>query len=194
MSDTWSSDAERFNKFHAPAGSPAGGQFAAASGSSAKGKDTRPTPTNQHPVGQGETGKRVSDLQERLNAGGFKPPLKVDGIFGPKTLAAVKAFQRSHGLKVDGLVGPKTTAALRAGHHPASHHAAQHHPAHPVPGRRARLRVLAVDRAGHARADAAGDVACLTRAGDVQRVHRAGRPDGGGTSRLGGCRSGARER
>jgi peptidoglycan hydrolase-like protein with peptidoglycan-binding domain len=95
MSDTWASDAERFNKFHAPAGGPTGGQFAAASGSSAKG---RPTPSNEHPVGQGETSKRVSDLQERLNAGGFKPPLKVDGIFGPKTLAAVRAFQMAHGL------------------------------------------------------------------------------------------------
>jgi peptidoglycan hydrolase-like protein with peptidoglycan-binding domain len=127
-------EAERFNKFHAPAGSAAGGQFAAASGSSskaAKGKDTRPTPTNQHPVGQGETGKRVSDLQERLNAGGFKPPLKVDGIFGPKTLAAVKAFQKAHGLKVDGLIGPLTTAALR-GEHPTKHgpaHTAPHGPA-----------------------------------------------------------------
>jgi HK97 family phage prohead protease len=132
MSDTWASDAERFNKFHAPAGSAAGGQFAAASGSSskaAKGKDTRPTPTSQHPVGQGETGKRVSDLQERLNAGGFKPPLKVDGIFGPKTLAAVKAFQKAHGLKVDGLVGPLTTAALRGGH-PAAQHTPAHTTAH----------------------------------------------------------------
>jgi hypothetical protein len=114
---------ERFNKMHAPAGSSAGGQFAAASGSSAgkaggKGtKGARPTPSNQHPVGKGEAGKRVSDLQSRLNALGAH--LKVDGIFGPKTLAAVRAFQRSHGLKVDGLVGPKTTAALRkpaAGH------------------------------------------------------------------------------
>ena len=141
MSDTWASDAERFNKFHAPAGGPTGGQFAAASGSSskaAKGKDTRPTPTNQHPVGQGETGKRVSDLQERLNAGGFKPPLKVDGIFGPKTLAAVKAFQKAHGLKVDGLVGPLTTAALRGGH-PAAHtapHGTAHAPAAPKTARR----------------------------------------------------------
>jgi len=134
MSDTWASDAERFNKFHAPAGSATGGQFASSSsGGGAKGKDTRPTPTNQHPVGQGETGKRVSDLQERLNAGGFKPPLKVDGIFGPKTLAAVKAFQRSHGLKVDGLVGPKTTAALRGGHPAAQHHATHTPAGKPVP-------------------------------------------------------------
>jgi hypothetical protein len=133
MPDTWSSDAERFNKFHAPAGSAAGGQFAAASGSSsaAKGKDARPTPTNQHPVGTGEHGKRVSDLQSRLNALGFKPPLKVDGIFGPKTLAAVRAFQKSHGLKVDGLVGPLTTAALRT-RHPAAKHAPAHTAPHPA--------------------------------------------------------------
>ena len=103
-------DAERFNPTHAPAGSATGGQFAAASGGGA----AKATPTNQHPVGQGETGKRVSDLQARLNALGAKPPLKADGIFGPKTLAAVKAFQQARGLKVDGLVGPKTTAALRA--------------------------------------------------------------------------------
>lgn len=111
-------DTERFNKFHAPAGSAAGGQFAAASGSSSSkgGKDTRPTPTNARPVGTGETGKRVSDLQARLNALGAK--LKLDGIFGPKTRAAVEAFQKAHGLKVDGLVGPLTTAALR-GKHPA---------------------------------------------------------------------------
>jgi len=56
----------------------------------------------------------VSDLQARLNALGIKPPLKADGKFGAATLAAVKAFQKAHGLKVDGLVGPKTTAALRA--------------------------------------------------------------------------------
>jgi peptidoglycan hydrolase-like protein with peptidoglycan-binding domain len=149
MSDTWVSGAERFNKFHAPAGGPTGGQFAAASGgSSAKGKDTRPTPTNQHPVGQGETGKRVSDLQERLNAGGFKPPLKVDGIFGPKTLAAVRAFQRQHGLKVDGLVGPKTTAALRGGHPPAQH-AAPHGTAKPAPKPAAKTAKRDADPYGH---------------------------------------------
>ena len=90
----------------APAGSPAGGQFSAGA--------TGAAPSNARPVGQGETGQRVHDLQARLNALGAKPPLKLDGIFGPKTLAAVRAFQQAHGLKVDGLVGPKTTAALRA--------------------------------------------------------------------------------
>lgn len=39
--------------------------------------------------------------------------LKIDGIFGPKTRAAVMRFQRAHRLAVDGIVGPHTTAALR---------------------------------------------------------------------------------
>src|SRR6266704_5539707 len=151
MTDTWTS---RFTPAHMPAGSPAGGQFAPASGSSQAGKnagDKRPVPGNQHPVGMGETGKRVSDLQARLNALGFKPPLKVDGIFGPKTLAAVKAFQRSHDLKVDGLVGPKTTVALRSGKK-ATQHAPAHTTAKTTPpgsitaGQQAEIRQLVKDR------------------------------------------------
>ena len=161
MTDTWSSDAERFNPNHAPAGSATGGQFAPAQGSSSAkggkpGHDTRATPSNAHPVGEGETGKRVSDLQSRLNALGFKPPLKVDGIFGPKTLAAVKAFQRSHGLKVDGLVGPHTTAALRT-RHPAAKHAPAHTAPHPAthapaakPAPKTVKRSAADTAAGHA--------------------------------------------
>jgi peptidoglycan hydrolase-like protein with peptidoglycan-binding domain len=42
--------------------------------------------------------------------------LTVDGVKGPLTLAAVRAFQSQNGLVVDGKVGPKTEAALiRAG-------------------------------------------------------------------------------
>ena len=39
-------------------------------------------------------------------------PLTVDGIFGPKTDAAVRSFQRSKGLAVDGIVGPRTWSAV----------------------------------------------------------------------------------
>ena len=36
----------------------------------------------------------------------------VDGVQGPRTVRAIRAFQRRHGLAADGLVGPRTRAAL----------------------------------------------------------------------------------
>jgi peptidoglycan hydrolase-like protein with peptidoglycan-binding domain len=39
-------------------------------------------------------------------------PLKVDGLFGPKTEERVREFQRANTLQVDGIVGPKTGALL----------------------------------------------------------------------------------
>jgi peptidoglycan hydrolase-like protein with peptidoglycan-binding domain len=39
----------------------------------------------------------------------------VDGIFGPKTGEAVRAFQRQMRLAVDGIVGPMTWQALVSG-------------------------------------------------------------------------------
>ena len=36
----------------------------------------------------------------------------MDGIFGPNTAAAVRAFQQQKGLAVDGIVGPNTWSAL----------------------------------------------------------------------------------
>jgi peptidoglycan hydrolase-like protein with peptidoglycan-binding domain len=41
-----------------------------------------------------------------------KTNVTADGVFGPKTEAAVKAFQKKHGLAADGIVGPKTWSKL----------------------------------------------------------------------------------
>jgi peptidoglycan hydrolase-like protein with peptidoglycan-binding domain len=52
------------------------------------------------------------DIQRALNTLGIKPAVTEDGKMGPKTVAAVKAFQRTAGLVVDGSAGPATKAAL----------------------------------------------------------------------------------
>jgi hypothetical protein len=54
---------------------------------------------------RGSTGDSVKTLQTLLG-------LKVDGSFGPKTEAAVRAVQRSLDSVPDGIVGPRTWAAL----------------------------------------------------------------------------------
>ena len=60
----------------------------------------------------GARGNNVRWLQWQLNkAAGEK--LAVDGIFGPRTKAAVLRFQKKQGLLVDGIVGPKTRTALK---------------------------------------------------------------------------------
>ncbi len=53
-------------------------------------------------------------LQTSLNKLGADPQLETDGIVGPATRNAVRAFQLSQGLVSDGLVGPATFAALDA--------------------------------------------------------------------------------
>ncbi|MNS14780.1 Murein DD-endopeptidase MepH precursor [compost metagenome] len=62
---------------------------------------------------KGAKGAAVTELQNALKRHGFDPG-PVDGDFGPKTEAAVKAFQAAKGLEVDGVVGPKTRQALQA--------------------------------------------------------------------------------
>jgi murein L,D-transpeptidase YcbB/YkuD len=52
----------------------------------------------------------VRSLQDLLRARNH--PVGVDGIFGPLTEAAVKAFQQGNGLGADGIVGPLTWPKL----------------------------------------------------------------------------------
>jgi GH25 family lysozyme M1 (1,4-beta-N-acetylmuramidase) len=61
-------------------------------------------------IKRGSSGEAVRKLQQLLNAAGAS--LEEDGSFGPATDAAVRAYQKTHGLEVDGEVGPITWAAL----------------------------------------------------------------------------------
>lgn len=60
-----------------------------------------------HLLSQGARGPEVRQLQTQLKNAGFSPG-SVDGVFGPKTAAAVKAYQRAKGLQVDGVAGQQT--------------------------------------------------------------------------------------
>jgi hypothetical protein len=57
-------------------------------------------------VRKGDQNHPVKTLQYLLRARDHT--VTVDGIFGPKTDAAVRAFQQQKGLAVDGIVGPNT--------------------------------------------------------------------------------------
>ena len=55
----------------------------------------------------GSIGQEVKELQRALG-------IEADGVFGPITEAAVRAFQQENGLEVDGIAGPQTMAAIHA--------------------------------------------------------------------------------
>ena len=60
---------------------------------------------------QALTASQTRTMQTKLKRWGYYKGT-VDGIFGSKTKAAVKLFQKKNGLVVDGIVGKKTLAAL----------------------------------------------------------------------------------
>jgi peptidoglycan hydrolase-like protein with peptidoglycan-binding domain len=62
----------------------------------------------------GSTGSDVRRLQRLFVMMKSLDPTDIDGVFGPKTEAAVKSFQQGEGLAVDGIVGPQTWGALPA--------------------------------------------------------------------------------
>ncbi|HHV97313.1 MAG TPA: spore cortex-lytic enzyme [Clostridiaceae bacterium] len=59
----------------------------------------------------GSRGQEVINIQTKLKRWGYYKG-EIDGIFGRLTYQAVREFQRKNGLKVDGIVGPETLAAL----------------------------------------------------------------------------------
>ena len=62
---------------------------------------------------KGSRGETVKELQEVLERKGYSVgSCGIDGKFGKDTLAAVKAFQKDHGLRMDGIVGPVTRKEL----------------------------------------------------------------------------------
>lgn len=61
----------------------------------------------------GSSGVPVVHMQELLNQNGAN--LEVDGVYGPKTKAAVEKIQLDKGLTVDGMYGPETSGALTGG-------------------------------------------------------------------------------
>lgn len=60
---------------------------------------------------RGDKGSNVRTLQQQLKDAGFDPG-PIDGIFGPKTEAALRAYQESSGIEVTGIADDATIAAL----------------------------------------------------------------------------------
>ena len=70
---------------------------------------SRPFPT----LRRGDKGQAVKEMQSLLDRLGYDlGSCGVDGDFGKNTEAAVKRFQRDHGLAADGICGPETWANL----------------------------------------------------------------------------------
>lgn len=60
----------------------------------------------------GSYGSDVANAQMRLKSARYLLG-NADGIFGPKTKAAVEALQKDYGLKVDGVIGSQTWAVIK---------------------------------------------------------------------------------
>ncbi len=64
-------------------------------------------------IDRGARGQEVQLLQHLLNDKQKpRPPLDLDGVFGPATERAVRSYQASNRLSVDGVVGQRTWSSL----------------------------------------------------------------------------------
>ena len=59
----------------------------------------------------GSRGNEVTQIQTKLKRWGYYKG-SVDGIYGSKTVSAVKSFQRKNGLTADGIAGTRTLNAM----------------------------------------------------------------------------------
>lgn len=78
------------------------------------------TATGTRILQSGSSGTDVKAWQEILRRDGFASTVTVDGAFGPKTLAATKAWQARHGVAADGKVGAATRAQIGVQPSPAA--------------------------------------------------------------------------
>ncbi len=61
-------------------------------------------------IGPQSPSARIKELQQALKTLEFK--VATDGQYGPRTVRAVKKFQKQHKLEQDGLVGARTARAI----------------------------------------------------------------------------------
>ncbi len=59
----------------------------------------------------GSSGSEVREIQQKLKSWGYYNG-EIDGIYGSRTTAAVKSFQRKNNLTADGIAGNSTLAAM----------------------------------------------------------------------------------
>lgn len=100
-------------------GNPGGGGGEGGTGGSTQPTETYPYGKASETSGnikQGAKGNAVKAIQYALNKLGYgnSGTSSVDGIFGPKTTEAVKAFQKAMDIKQDGIVGNRTREKFRA--------------------------------------------------------------------------------
>lgn len=69
-------------------------------------------PVYGRPVyGEGNRGSTVARVQERLARSGYYEG-SVDGVMGPRTRSAIRAYERRHGLPVDGVIDSQLLATM----------------------------------------------------------------------------------
>ena len=100
-------------------GNPGGDGSGGSTGGSTQPTETYPYGKASETSGntkQGAKGNAVKAIQYALNKLGYgnSGTSSVDGIFGPKTTEAVKAFQKAMDIKQDGIVGNRTREKFRA--------------------------------------------------------------------------------